>query len=119
MKIFKKFLTATVVVAIVGFPAAAMAADTNMTVTKDGNVVTAIASGDTIKITSSSPIDTSGSISQLLASVWSKESLQLTDPSSIVLPDGWTLEYTTDSETWSATVPGDLTTSPVFALLEM
>lgn len=110
MNLKGKFLAASIVVALVALPTVAMAADTTVAVTKEGAAVTAIQSGDAIKVTSSSPIDASGSISQSLASVWSKESLHLTDPASIVLPEGWTLEYTTDSETWSAEVPADLTT---------
>jgi hypothetical protein len=42
--------------------------------------------------------------------MWSNESLRLTDPSSIQLPEGWVLEFTTDSENWSATPPADLST---------
>ncbi|MFM8926920.1 MAG: hypothetical protein ACKOFA_01795, partial [Rhodoluna sp.] len=85
-------------------------ADTTVDVTKAGAPVTAIASGDTIRVSSGAPSASAGAISQILAAVWSKESLQLTDLNSIVLPEGWTLEYTTDSETWSATAPADLTT---------
>jgi len=110
MNLRSKFLSAGIAIALVAMPTVAMAAGTTLAVTKDGDVVTAIQSGDTIDVTSSGSIDAAGSINKILASVWSKESLQLTDPASIVLPEGWTLEYTTDSENWSADVPEDLTT---------
>lgn len=110
MNLKGKFLSAGIAIALVAMPTIAMAAGTSLTVEKDGAAVTAIQSGDTIDVTSTGSIDAAGSINKILASVWSKESLQLTDPASIVLPEGWTLEYTTDSETWSAEVPTDLTT---------
>ena len=110
MNLRGKFLSAGIVIALVALPTVAMAATTTLEVTKEGATVTAIQSGDVINVTSTSPIDATGVISQMLASVWSKQSLQLTDTSSIVLPEGWTLQYTTDSETWSSDVPADLTT---------
>jgi len=110
MNLRSKFLSAGIAIALVAMPTVAMAAGTTLAVTKDGTAVTAIKSGDSINVTTSGSIDAAGSINKILASVWSKESLQLTDPSSIVLPEGWSLEYTTDSETWSAEVPADLTT---------
>ena len=110
MRKFGKTLASVIAVAIVGFPAAAMAADTTITVTKGGTTATSIQAGDTINVTNSSPIDISGQLKQTLASVWSKESLQLTDTSSIVAPDGWSLEYQDTADNWSSTAPGDLST---------
>lgn len=110
MKLTGKIITAAVVAALVALPTVALAADITVSATKDGAAATAIQSGDTIRVTSASPIDVSGSISQILSSVWSRESLQLSDPTSIVLPEGWSLEYTTDSENWTAEVPADLKT---------
>lgn len=110
MNLKGKFLSAGIAIALVAMPTIAMAAGTSLTVQKDGANITSIQSGDTIDVTSSGSIDAAGSINKILASVWSKESLQLTDPASIVLPEGWTLEYTTDSENWSPEVPADLTT---------
>jgi ribosomal protein L13 len=110
MRKFGKTLAAVIAVAIVGVPAAAMAADTTITVTKGGTTATTIQAGDTINVTNSSPIDVSGQLKQTLASVWSKESLQLTDTSSIVAPDGWSLEYQDTADNWSSTAPGDLST---------
>lgn len=110
MRKLGKTLAAVIAVAMVGFPAAAMAADTTITVTKGGTTATTIQAGDTINVTNSSPIDVSGQLKQTLASVWSKESLQLTDTSSIVAPDGWTVEYQDSADTWTSTAPGDLST---------
>ena len=110
MNLKSKFLSAGIAIALVAMPTVAMAAGTSLSVEKNGATVTAIQSGDTIDVTASGSIDAAGSISKILASVWSKESLALTDLESIILPEGWTLEFTTDSETWDATVPTDLTT---------
>lgn len=109
MKKLIKVLASALVLTIATFPAIATA-DTTVDVTKEGAPATGIESGDTVRVTSSSPISTTGAISQTLAATWSKESLRLGDPSSVVLPEGWTLEYTTDGETWSATAPADLAT---------
>ena len=110
MNLKSKFLSAGIAIALVAMPTVAMAAGTSLSVEKNGATVTAIQSGDTIDVTASGSIDAAGSISKILASVWSKESLALTNLESIILPEGWTLEFTTDSETWDATVPTDLTT---------
>ena len=110
MNLKSKFLSAGIAIALVAMPTVAMAAGTSLSVEKNGATVTAIQSGDTIDVTASGSIDAAGSISKILASVWSKESLALTDLESIILPEGWTLEFTTDSETWDASVPTDLTT---------
>lgn len=109
MKKLVKVLAAALVLTIAAFPAMATA-DTTVDVTKAGAPTTAIESGDTIRVSAGSPISTSGSINQTLAATWSKESLRLGDTGSIMLPEGWTLEYTTDNENWSATAPGDLST---------
>jgi LPXTG-motif cell wall-anchored protein len=110
MNLKSKFLSAGIAIALVAMPTVAMAAGTSLSVEKNGSTVTAIQSGDTIDVTTTGSIDAAGSISKILASVWSKESLALTNLESIILPEGWTLEFTTDSETWDATVPTDLTT---------
>ena len=110
MNLKSKFLSAGIAIALVAMPTVAMAAGTSLSVEKNGATVTAIQSGDTIDVTASGSIDAAGSISKILASVWSKESLALTNLESVILPEGWTLEFTTDSETWDATVPTDLTT---------
>jgi len=110
MQITRKILAAALAVAIVGFPTMAIAAETTITVTKNGSSATSIQSGDTISVTNSSPIDVSGELTQTLASVWSKESLQLAGTSSIVAPDGWTLEYQNGEATWVSAAPEDLTT---------
>lgn len=109
MKKLVKVLAAALTLTIATFPAIAIA-DTALDVTKAGTPVTGIASGDTVRVTSGSPIATSGAISQTLAAMWSKESLRLGDTSAIQLPEGWTLEYTTDGETWTSVAPADLTT---------
>ena len=106
----RKILAAALAVAIVGFPTMAIAAETTIGVTKNGSAATSIQSGDTISVTNSSPIDVSGELNQTLAAVWSKESLQLTDTSSIIAPDGWTLEYQNGEATWVSSAPEDLTT---------
>lgn len=110
MNLKSKFLSAGIAIALVAMPTMAMAAGTSLAVEKNGSTVTAIQSGDNIDVTTTGSIDAAGTISKILASVWSKESLALTDLDSVVLPDGWTLEFTTDSETWDAAVPEDLST---------
>ena len=105
-KIFAGFLA----IAIVGFPTAAFAADTTITVSKSGAAATSIQSGDVINVVNTTPIDVSGQLSQSLTAVWSKESLHLNNPSSIVAPEGWNLQYQTGDTTWGSTVPGDLNT---------
>ena len=106
----KKIFAAALAIAIVGLPTAAFAADTTITVTKNGTAATAIQSGDVINVVNTTPIDVSGQLSQSLTAVWSKESLHLTDPSSIVAPEGWALQYQTGDTTWGSTAPGDLST---------
>lgn len=110
MNLTRKILAAALTVAIVGFPTMAIAAETTITVTKNGSAATSIQSGDTIHVTNSSPIDVSGELNQTLAAVWSKESLQLADTSSIIAPDGWTLEYQNGEAVWVSSAPEDLTT---------
>lgn len=109
MKQIIKVLAATLAISIAAMPAVATA-DATVDVTKAGAPTTEIASGETIRVSTGAPITNSGAISQTLAAMWSKESLQLEDPASIVLPEGWTLEYTTDGGNWSNAAPADLTT---------
>ena len=110
MSKIKKVFAGFLAISIVGFPTAAHAADTALTVTKGGTAATSIQSGDTINVVNTTPINVSGQLSQSLTAVWSKESLHLADPSSIVSPEGWSLEYQTGETSWGATAPADLST---------
>lgn len=100
MKLSGKLVAAAAVLGLVMLPTVASA--TSLTVTASGSAVTSMELDDVVTVTATSPIDTSGSISQSIAGVWSHESLQLTDPNSVIYPEGWALEATTDGENWDS-----------------
>lgn len=109
MKKLIKILAAAMAISIAAMPAIATA-DATVEVTNAGAPAFGIAGGDTIRVSSGAPIASSGAISHSLSAMWSKESLQLENTGSIVLPEGWTLQYTTDGENWTDVAPADLTT---------
>lgn len=76
----------------------------------NGSTPSAISSGTQFNVKTSAPIPGLGESSHAVGLSWSKESLQLLNTSSIVQPEGWELQYSTDGTTWSTTAPADLTT---------
>jgi CshA-type fibril repeat protein len=87
--------------------AAAAASDPTVAVTTGGSPAASVAAGDTMAVTQTAPITLPGQTSQTLEATWDPQ--QATLPASgITRPDGWSLDYTTDGSTWSATAPSDL-----------
>jgi hypothetical protein len=107
-----KTIISTLTVAVFGAVVVASPALAAPTLSLDlnGSNVTAIAAGNEIAVKSSAAIPGLGESSHAVGLSWSKESLQLLNTSSIVQPEGWELQYTTDGVTWSTTAPGDLST---------
>lgn len=74
--------------------------------TASGSVVSAASDGSPITSTATAPITINGQTSQVITKVWNKDELQFVN-GSVVAPQGWTIEYTTDGTSWSSTVPGN------------
>jgi hypothetical protein len=104
-----KVSAAIAALAIAFVPTAAQAAS-SIGVTDGTNPITSIVNGDHTQVTSTADISKTGALSQSIYTQFSPESLQLQDTNSVITPENWTLEYTTDGKTWSATAPSDLTT---------
>lgn len=58
--------------------------------------------------TIAAPISMTGQTASEVAASWSPTDAVLANTSSIVHPEGWNLEYTTDGTTWSSTPPSPL-----------
>lgn len=100
---------ALTVISVLGFSSAASAVPT-LQITNGATTVTSIAAGDVFDAATSADIPGVGVSSHTVALDWSSQSLQLNSTSSIVHPEGWSLEYSTDGSTWSNTAPGNLST---------
>jgi len=87
----------------------ALAAAPTLSVTNGGSQVTSIKAGDELQVNTSSVIPGVGATAHQLGLSWSGQSLQLKD-GSIVNPEGWDLEYSTDGTTWDTNPPADLST---------
>lgn len=74
--------------------------------TESGSAVTAATDGTSVTSTATAPITINGQTSQVITKTWNKDELQFVD-GSVVAPQGWTLEYTTDGTSWSGTLPGN------------
>lgn len=118
MKIQKmKFATAAALIGALVFGTAAEAANTFI-VTSGGYAVSTMQAGDTINASATADVDFQGTSSGVTRQVsrtqlginWSGDSLQLKDENSIIHPEGWDLQYSTDGTTWSGSAPSDRST---------
>lgn len=109
MRMRNKVSAAIVALAIAIVPTAAQAAS-SIGVTDGTNPITSIVNGDHTQVTSTADISKTGALSQSIYTQFSPESLQLQDTNTVVAPENWTIEYTTNGKTWSSTAPSDLTT---------
>lgn len=84
--------------------------DPSLTVTDlSGNPASSVANGAALPVTATAPITSPGQTGQSIQTTWDAGKASVT-PSSIVTPEGWTKQYTTDGTTWSATQPGNAAT---------
>ena len=112
MSIRGKFLTsisATILATVLSVTPALAVAPT-LELDLNGSNVTAIAAGNEITVKTSAPIPGLGESSHAVGLSWSKESLQLLNTNSIVQPEGWELQYSTDGISWTTSAPADLST---------
>lgn len=77
-----------------------------VSLTESGVAVAAATDGTPITSTATAPITINGQTSQVITKLWNKDELQFVN-GSVVAPQGWTLEYTTDGTSWSSTLPGN------------
>lgn len=123
MRAFSNFLASTIAIfAIVSLPASAQAVTANLTtvaVMVNDGPPTVMAQNDVVDVVTHGPIAQSGRAEHILYTSWSTQSLQLqgsgaydsvSNPNGLTYPEGWTLEYSTDGESWSTSAPGDLAT---------
>lgn len=71
-----------------------------------GSAVTAATDGTPFTSTATAPITINGQTSQVITKMWNKDEIQFVN-GSVVAPQGWTLEYTTDGTSWSSSLPGN------------
>lgn len=91
-------------------PASAVPSDApTISVTTGGSPAAAVATGAALSVTATAPVSESGQVTQTVESDWDPAAAHL-DPSSIVSPDGWSREYTSDGSVWSSVLPADPTT---------
>lgn len=102
-------LVAMASIGTLGFTSAATAAST-LDLTLNGSVVTTMQAGDEIDVSAGAQIPLTGASTHTVGLSWSGQSLQLENLNSIVQPQGWVLEYSTNGTLWSRTAPSDLKT---------
>jgi CshA-type fibril repeat protein len=115
MRRITALLVATCSVGVVAFPSAVASAqvtplasgDPTLTLTKDGVPAVALAANDTLRAVTDAPIALAGQTTQTIEQTWDSSALRLSE-GAITSPEAWPLEYTTDSTTWSSSVPSDL-----------
>ena len=71
-----------------------------------GSTVTAATDGSAFTSTAVAPITINGQTSQVITKTWDKSHMGFVN-GSVVAPEGWTVEYTTDGSTWSSSLPGN------------
>lgn len=74
--------------------------------TSSGTTVAAAIDGSAFTSTATAPITINGQTSQVITKIWNKDELEFVN-GSVVAPQGWLVEYTTDGTSWSSTVPGN------------
>lgn len=92
------------VLAIPATSAAAAGSTATLETTTNGTPSSAVAENDVIHAVTSAPIEVVGQTGKVIGQVWDNTQLNLSD-NSIVAPEGWALEYTTDGATWSSVKP--------------
>lgn len=93
-------------IALLATPVGATNAPT-MTVTDSGTTAGA-ANATVLDSVIAAPISMLGQTASEVSATWSTSEARLANTSSIVRPEGWNLEYTTDGTTWSSTPPSPL-----------
>lgn len=112
MKRLKRFGIAAVIgVGSVTIPAtntanAVPSTSPSIDLTAAGSAVVAATDGAPFTSTATAPITINGQTSQVITKTWNKDELQFVN-GSVVAPQGWTIEYTTDGTSWSGTLPGN------------
>ena len=100
------------------FPSQALAtaATTQVNQTGTNTAATSMQGGDLLDVSAKTPttFDTASSAGvtrevtrSSIGLGWNSSSLQLASFNSVVHPEGWNLEYTTDGTTWSSTEPAN------------
>lgn len=77
--------------------------------TAAGAPITTATDGTPFTSTASAPITINGQTSQVITKTWNRDRLRFVD-GSVVAPEGWDVEYTTDGSNWTRTIPTDRTT---------
>ena len=93
-------------IALLASPVGATNAPT-MTVT-DSGTTSGAANATVLDSVIAAPISMLGQTASEVSATWSTSEARLANTSSIVRPEGWNLEYTTDGMTWSSTPPSPL-----------
>ena len=107
----KKLMFGAAVAATIAlvFPAQALATATSTVTINDANANTVPANiygGNKYDLTTGGTVEATGEANHAITSLWSGQSLELDDTSSVVMPDGWSVEYTANGGTsWSSTAP--------------
>ncbi|MEY4312821.1 MAG: hypothetical protein RLZZ319_330, partial [Actinomycetota bacterium] len=90
---------------------------TTVDVTVGGVAPTSMQQDNQLDIVTRGPIAQIGSSIHTLSTAWSTQSLHLlgtgkynadTNPNGIIVPQGWSLQYSTDGTTWLDDAPGDI-----------
>lgn len=108
---------ASATLAIIPTVAQAAADPTTVDVSVGGTAPTSMAQGDVLDVVTKGPIAQIGPAIHTLNTAWSPQSLKLTgtgeydsvsNPDGIIVPQGWSLQYSTNGTTWSNDAPGDI-----------
>lgn len=108
-KFKRKPILVVLVLAIVATLASPAFATTNPTMSVVDSGSTAGPDNATVlDSTIAAPISMIGQTASQVAATWSTNDAVLANTSSIIRPEGWNLEYTTDGTNWSSTAPTPL-----------
>ena len=91
-------------------PASATDGDPSAELYMDGSLAAGVLPGDIVTSSLKAPVTSTGSTPVQLTSVWNNEAATIADESDITAPHGWTVEYTTDGDSWNDSLPDDPST---------
>ena len=74
-----------------------------------GNPPSSVAVGAPLSVTAAAPITSAGQTGQRIESTWNPAQASMS-LGSLVTPEGWATQYTTDGATWTNAAPADPTT---------
>ena len=108
-KRFLKSFVGVIVAIPVVFTGLVTSASTVSTVTVTnqltGTAATSMAAGTDLDVVASGNVSVLGTVQQEVSAQWSAQSLQLSSFDSVITPEGWDLEYSTNGTTWTTTRP--------------